>query len=131
MEKIINNIISISKDKGLSHENMAFELGISQPAYTKLLQNKTKLTVERLYKIAEILEVNVAELQGLEIDNQFNQTNKDYASGQLFQTQQIENYYQENKEQNQRLLAQHEKIVALYEQRLQDKDIVIELLKKK
>ena len=134
MEKIINNIISICKKKGLSHENMAFELGISQPAYTKLLQNKTKLTVERLYKIAEILEVSVLKLQGLEIDNQFNQTNKDSATGHLYKennSQQIENYYQENKEQNQRLVAQHEKIVALYEQRLQDKDIVIELLKKK
>jgi transcriptional regulator with XRE-family HTH domain len=128
MEKIINNIISISKDKGLSHENMAFELGISQPAYTKLLQNKTKLTVERMYKIAEILEVSVAELQDLEIKSQLNQTNKDNATGYL---QQIENYYQENKEQNQRLLAQHEKIVALYEQRLQDKEAIIEVLKSK
>lgn len=131
MEKIINSIVSISKEKGLSHENMAFELNISQPAYTKLLQNKTKLTVERMYKIAEILEVSVLKLQGLEVDNQFNQTNKDYSTGQLFQTQQIENYYQENKEQNQRLLAQHEKIVALYEQRLQDKEAMIEVLRSK
>ena len=42
MDKTINNIIRISKEKGLSHENIAFELNISQPAYTKLLQNKTK-----------------------------------------------------------------------------------------
>jgi transcriptional regulator with XRE-family HTH domain len=134
MEKIINNIIRISKKKGLSHENVAFELGITQPAYTKLLQNKTKLTVERMYKIAEILEVNVTELQGLDLDNQFNQTNKDSATGHLYKennSQQIENYYQENKEQNQRLLAQHEKIVALYEQRLQDKETMIEMLRKK
>jgi transcriptional regulator with XRE-family HTH domain len=128
MEKIINNIIRISKKKGLSHENVAFELGITQPAYTKLLQNKTKLTVERMYKIAEILEVSVAELQDLEIKSQLNQTNKDNATGYL---QQIENYYQENKEQNQRLTAQHEKIVALYEQRLQDKETMIEILRKR
>ena len=81
-----------------------------------------------MYRIAEILEVNVAELLNLETKSQLNQTNKDNATGYL---QQIENYYQENKEQNQRLLSQHEKIVALYEQRLQDNDIVIELLKKK
>ena len=124
MEQILNNIINICKKKGLSHENMAFEINISQPAYTKLLQNKTKLTVERLYKIAEILEVNVSELMGLETQNQFNQTNKDSSLGQLFQTQQIENFYQENKEQ-------YQKIIELYEQRLKDKDALIAVLSKK
>ena len=124
MEYVIDNIVKFAKKKGFSHENMAFDLGISQPAYTKLLQNKTKLTVERLYKIAEILEVPVAELLGIEYQKQFNQTNKDYSLGQLFQTQQIENFYQENKEQ-------YQKIIDLYEQRLRDKDTLIELLRAK
>jgi len=57
MEKVINKIRTIRKDKGYSHEYMAHMLDISQVAYSKIEKNETKLTVERLFKIAEILEL--------------------------------------------------------------------------
>ena len=41
---------------------MAFDLGISQVAYSKLEKNETKLNVDRLYKIAEILDTKVSDL---------------------------------------------------------------------
>ncbi len=53
MEKIINKIREIRKDRGYSHEYMAHLLDISQVAYSKIEKNETKLTVERLFKIAE------------------------------------------------------------------------------
>lgn len=120
MEAIIENIKRIRKQKGYSHEYVAHELGLSQAAYTKLEKNETKLTVERLYKLAEILEVQVAELLEIKSTNQFNQTNKENATAYL---QQTANFYQENKEQTQ-------KIIELYESRLKDKDKMIEHLEK-
>ncbi len=115
MVTIIENIKRIRKQKGYSHEYVAHELDLSQVAYSKLEKNETKLTVERLYKIAEILEVNISELLDIKNISQFNQTNKENAISYL---QQIASFYQENKHQNQ-------KIIELYEARLKDKDKII------
>lgn len=120
MEQVLENIKRIRKHKGYSHEYVAHELNISQVAYSKLEKSETKLTVERLYKLAEILEVEVSELLDIKATNQFNQTNKENAVAYL---QQTANFYQENK-------AQNEKIIELYEERLQDKDRLINRLEK-
>lgn len=120
MKIILENIKRIRKLKGYTHEYVAHELNISQVAYSKLEKNDTKLTVERLYKIAGIFEVEVSELLEIKATNQFNQTNKESATAYL---QQTANFYQENKEQNQ-------KIIELYESRLKDKDRLIEQLEK-
>lgn len=120
MKSVLTTIKGIREEKGYSHEYMAHMLDLSQVAYTKLEKGQTKLTLERLYKIAEILEVEVGNLLDIESNNQLNQTNKDYSTGYL---QQIENFHQENKDQN-------EKIVTLYEARLKDKDLLIEELKR-
>ncbi len=115
MKMVIENIKRIRKEKGYSHEYIAHELGISQVAYSKLEKKETKLTVERLYKLAELFEINVSELLDINATNQFNQTNNSSSTGYL---QQIEHFFQENKEQNL-------KIVELYELRLKDKDKLI------
>ncbi|TXK73897.1 helix-turn-helix domain-containing protein [Mesonia sp. HuA40] len=120
MIEILENIKTIRKKLGYSHEYMAHMLDLSQVAYTKLESNKTKLTVERLYKIAEILDVEVGEILNLQPNNQFNQTNKDNTTGYL---QQTANFYQENKEQS-------KKIILLYEQRIADKEFIIAEMKK-
>tara|TARA_B110000503_G_C7165671_1_gene421792 strand:+ start:337 stop:567 length:231 start_codon:yes stop_codon:yes gene_type:complete len=74
-----------------------------------------------LYKIAAILEVKVGDILDIQPNNQFNQTNKENSTAYL---QQTANFYQENKEQN-------EKIIVLYEARLQDKDVLIAQLQKR
>lgn len=48
--------------KGLSQENMADTLHISTSAYGDIERNKSEVTVKRLLKISEILEVNIDEL---------------------------------------------------------------------
>lgn len=120
METILENIKRLRKQKGYSHENMAHELDISQVAYSKLEKNDTKLSVERLYNIAEILEVEVSELLDIKATNQLNQTNNENSTGYL---QQIDHFYQDNKEQN-------AKIIELYEARLKDKDRLIAQLER-
>jgi len=119
METIVKQIKDIRKRKGYSHEYIAHELNISQAAYSKLEKNETKLTVERLFKIAETLETPVADLLELNAKHIYNQDLKDQAIGH----QSIENLHQENKEKS-------NKIIELYEARLKDKDALIEQLRK-
>ncbi|HVY75455.1 MAG TPA: helix-turn-helix transcriptional regulator [Puia sp.] len=47
--------------KGYSQEYMAFQLEISQNAYSKIEREETEMTVNRLYEIAEVLGVSVYE----------------------------------------------------------------------
>jgi transcriptional regulator with XRE-family HTH domain len=44
--------------KGYSQEYMAFELNISQAAYSNLERNETEVTIRRLIEISEILETS-------------------------------------------------------------------------
>lgn len=48
--------------KNYNQEYMAFMLGISQPAYSKIERDETELTIQRVFDIAEILEINVLVL---------------------------------------------------------------------
>jgi transcriptional regulator with XRE-family HTH domain len=112
IENLIRKIISIRVKKGFSYENMANELDITPAAYRKIETGETKLTVERLFRLSEILEIPLSEL--LELDQEvFQQTNNEQSTGYQ---QKIGSFYQENKE--------------VYEKLLQSKDEQIKLLKK-
>lgn len=112
MEKVISIIKEIRKEQGYSHEYMAHMLDISQVAYSKIEKNETKLTVERLFKIAEILDVKIDDILDTQQNNQFNQITHDHSMSYM---QQIENFYHQNKEQNL-------KIIELYEALLNEKE---------
>lgn len=58
MDTIGNKIRIQRQIKSYSQEYMAFMLEISQPAYSKIERNETELTLNRIYEIAEILEIN-------------------------------------------------------------------------
>lgn len=107
ISKIIEKIIKCRKNKGLSYENMAFDLGISPVAYRKIETSETKLSVERLFKIAEILESPFTDFLDLEKDilNQHNHEN--------VYPQKIDNFYQENKEVYEKLIAAKDQQIEL------------------
>jgi transcriptional regulator with XRE-family HTH domain len=111
MEKIIEKIVQHRNRKGYTYENMADDLGLTPAAYRKIETGETKLTVERLFKIAEILESPYTDFLDLDKDvlNQHNHDNEN-----VYQ-QKIDNFYQENKE--------------AYEKLIQSKNEQIELLK--
>lgn len=118
MEHVINNIKKIREKKGYSQEYMGQELFITQVAYAKIEKLQTRLTVHRLFKIAEIFEVCITKLLGIEVDMGLEQKIKDTESVYLLR---IDHFYKESKVQN-------EKIIELYEARLQDKDRLINRL---
>jgi transcriptional regulator with XRE-family HTH domain len=62
--------------KGYSQEYMGFALEITQSAYSNLERGESKPTLERIYEIAEILEISPFELMpppkfGIGINQEF------------------------------------------------------------
>jgi transcriptional regulator with XRE-family HTH domain len=55
-------IRKLRKDLGLTQENMAEYLGISQNAYSLIEQGKTKIEINRLIRIKDKLQVGLKDL---------------------------------------------------------------------
>ena len=108
IDKILKKIRDTRKNKGFSHENMAHELNMSPSAYNKLERSETTLSLERLLKIKDILDLPFSDLFELKTGDTFNQDLKDNAIGN------VQNLYQENKEINEKLIQTlQEEIVFL------------------
>ena len=108
-DKILKKIRETRKIKGLSHESMAFELDMSPSAYNKLERCETTLSLDRFFKIIEILNIPLNDAFDIKTGDTLNQELKDNAIGK------VETLYQENKE--------------VYEKLIQSKDDQINLLK--
>ena len=109
IENVIRKIATVRTKKGYSYENMAHELSITPAAYRKIETCETKLSVERLFRISEILKTSISNL--LEIGNEvFQQTNNENATGYQ---QKIEHFYQEYKEVYEKLLQSKDEQIAL------------------
>lgn len=59
---VLQNIHQLRRRREYSQDFMAYKLGISQNAYSKLECGKTPLTMVRFFKIAEILEESPSRL---------------------------------------------------------------------
>ncbi|MCL2073057.1 MAG: helix-turn-helix domain-containing protein [Marinilabiliaceae bacterium] len=110
--EILDNIKFIREKKGYSHEAMGMSLGISQTAYTNMENNKTKLTLDRLYKIADILEVKIEDLLKIE-PKTFKQNIYNNQTVTAISQQQVENLYQECKEAYEKLIKSKDDQIAL------------------
>ena len=125
MEKILQQIKDMRNTKGFSHEYMANEMRISTSAYRKIESNETKLTVERLFQIAEVLQTPVDKFLETKLSNVFYQNNN-HEIGTFIGNQDVENYYhQENRETTQKLIQNLEReITHLQEEVVFLRDIV-------
>jgi transcriptional regulator with XRE-family HTH domain len=56
------NIRKIRRSKDYTQEYMAFEMGISQKAYSDIENSKVKINLEILTKISEILEIRPSDI---------------------------------------------------------------------
>jgi XRE family transcriptional regulator len=57
-----NNLRKIRREKDLTQEYIAFELGISQKTYSDIENGKTKINQQYLEKIASILKVPTSDI---------------------------------------------------------------------
>jgi transcriptional regulator with XRE-family HTH domain len=72
MSNLGENIRKEREKRDFSQEFLAAELNINQSTYCKLEQDASNLTVERLYKIADVLGVDVSNLLDIDAKNIFN-----------------------------------------------------------
>lgn len=83
VESILKKIRETRKLRGLSHENMAFELDMSPSAYNKLERSETVLSLERLLKIKQILDLPFSDLFDIKTGDVYHQDLKDSAIGSV------------------------------------------------
>ena len=114
MEDVLQRIKDYRKKKGYTYDAMAHELNTSAAAYRKIELNQTKLTLERLYQIAQILEAKVEDILDIKADKIYKQEITDNGIG----CQDIEHFYAENKEKS-------AKIEQLYEERIKEQAATI------
>ncbi|KFF24068.1 helix-turn-helix domain-containing protein [Chryseobacterium vrystaatense] len=56
------NIRKIRRSKDFTQEYMAFEMGISQKAYSDIENSKVKINLDILTKISDILEIKPSDI---------------------------------------------------------------------
>jgi len=59
---LIQRLKSIRRKQGISQAVMAGKLGISQNSISKIEIGQSELTLERIYKMADILGIDLLEL---------------------------------------------------------------------
>ncbi len=108
MNKIGFNIRKMREAKGFSQDYMANVLDISQASYARLENEDTKITVERLYRISEILEKNIIDFFDVDKLAIQNQNNYDNSNGV------VQNLHIENQEVYDKLIqSKNEQILLL------------------
>jgi len=122
MDAILKRVVSLRKSKGISHEAMAVNLDLSQAAYSKIEKGETKLSLERLYQIADILGASIEELMGFK--NSYSQEINGNENFTAIAHQEVENLYQENK-------GISEKLIKHLEELVESKNQIIQVLEEK
>jgi len=108
--------------KGISQDFMAAKLNITQPAYASIEGDKTKLSVERLKEIANLLEVKAEDI--INFDEKIH---IEYVSNS-----QVGSGTYNEKEGNLKLIvSNYETQINFLKEQIRDKDIMIANLLKK
>jgi transcriptional regulator with XRE-family HTH domain len=120
VSSVVLNIKAIRKQKGVSQEYLAYLLGIDYSTYGKIERGAISLTVDRLEKIAAILEVTVEDIFKWKSEPS--------------EKEGVEKELVEQKVHNEQLVQELERMkkeVELLKQQLSDKDKIIFLLENK
>lgn len=92
------------EQKGYSQEFIASQLDITQASYARIESQEIKLSIDRLQKIADILDVNILSLLDSSSISIQNYTNQEGAYGNGY----VENLHVENKETTKKLIQTFE-----------------------
>lgn len=88
MNTVGSRIRKLREEKGLKQEYLAHELEITQSNYSRLEKDDNRLTVPKLQKIAEVLNVSTSIFFGEKATNIIHQNHGDLAqNGTLIQNE--------------------------------------------
>jgi transcriptional regulator with XRE-family HTH domain len=80
MKQAIDNIKKFRELKNLTRDEVAEKLEMSVSGYSKLERGEVELTITKLYKISEILDVDVSQILNFDASQVFNVTNNQVAN---------------------------------------------------
>lgn len=86
MNVIGNKIRILREERGLSQDNMASALAMTQSNYARMEKDDNRISVPRLIIIANTLETSVTELVGEKANTVVNQSNNNEANTYLQST---------------------------------------------
>ncbi|MCB9203124.1 MAG: helix-turn-helix transcriptional regulator [Flavobacteriales bacterium] len=110
-----NNVRKYRELRGYSQEYMAEKMDITQSAYGKIEKENVKITIDRLQRISEILEVDLGNLINSKNQNIFNLYNNQTANGY------IENQYNEMKSTYEKIISDKDDEIKFLRELLKEK----------
>jgi transcriptional regulator with XRE-family HTH domain len=81
MQQISDNIKKFRELKNFTREQLAAELNMSLSGYSKLERGKVELTISKLYRIAEVLEVSPSQILNFDASRVFHISNNNVVNG--------------------------------------------------
>ena len=102
MSQIIENIKKFRELKNLTRDEVAEKLEMSLSGYSKLERGDVELTISKLYRLAEILEVDVSQILNFDASKVFNF--KDHGIANVDIQSQTNNFNDEYKDKYIKLL---------------------------
>ena len=72
MKEVIENIRKFRELKNITREELSDKLQMSLSGYSKLERGEVELTVSKMYRISEILEVSVSQILNFDASQIFN-----------------------------------------------------------
>lgn len=117
IEKVIEKINQQRTKRGYTYENMAHELNLTPAAYRKIETGETKLTVERLFKISNILDLPISDFLDLQTNKIYQQEFNDNSTNY----QEFQNLYKDNKDVYEKLILAKDEQINLLKQMLESK----------
>lgn len=92
MNQVFENIKKFRELKSVTRESLADELGMSLSGYSKLERGEVEITLSKIERIAQILEISIEQLLNFDISQVFNVTNNQQVQG-LGNKANVINYY--------------------------------------
>lgn len=92
MNQAFENIKKFRELKSVTRESLADELGMSLSGYSKLERGEVEITLSKIERIAQILEISIEQLLNFDISQVFNVTNNQQVQG-LGNKANVINYY--------------------------------------
>jgi transcriptional regulator with XRE-family HTH domain len=81
MNQIIENIKKFRELKNLTRDEVAEKMEMSLSGYSKLERGDVELSISKLYKLAEILDVDVSQILNFDASQVFNVSNNNVVNG--------------------------------------------------
>jgi len=75
IKKIYSNIKSFRELKNITREQLAADLNMSLSGYAKIERGEVDIAISKLYKIAELLEVELQQILDFQVAQIFNYVN--------------------------------------------------------